>query len=155
MTPTLPSPSTSSGHRLVEGEGRGEGVAAVNARGCSSTSTVWRFTTGDKTAIEYPERAAGFALEQNYPNPFSDLTTIRFAPGTTDARSHLEKVKISVHDRLGREIAVLFDGAAEAGAHEVIFDIRNLRHSIPSGVYFYRLSSSRSIQTRAMVLLPR
>jgi len=68
-------------------------------------------------------------LEQNFPNPFNPATTIRFVlPAASD-------VRLSVHDLIGREVAVLVNGKKMAGSHEVRFDASTLS----SGVYIVRL----------------
>ena len=74
---------------------------------------------------------AGVTLGRNYPNPFAGTTTIPFALA---ASAH---VRITVHDVLGREIAVVTDQTWPSGAHDVAFDGR----SLPAGAYFYRLEA--------------
>jgi hypothetical protein len=59
------------------------------------------------------------------------------------------KVRLTVHDLLGRECAVLVDEDQISGAHEVVFDAARLA----GGVYFYRLSSGGENIVRKMVLL--
>ncbi|KAB2907368.1 MAG: T9SS type A sorting domain-containing protein [Ignavibacteriales bacterium] len=84
-----------------------------------------------------------FDLSQNYPNPFNPSTVIKYSidkPG---------KVRLTVHDLLGRECAVLVDEDQISGAHEVVFDAARLA----GGVYFYRLSSGGENIVRKMVLL--
>ncbi len=73
-----------------------------------------------------------FALEQNYPNPFNPATTISYALPQSS------RVRLSVFNMLGQEIAVLADGLESAGYRSATFDAG----SIPSGVYFYRLRVS-------------
>ncbi len=66
-------------------------------------------------------------LLSNYPNPFRDATTLRFQlarPG---------RVRLAVHDVLGRVVAMPVDGFMTPGDHRLSFDARRL----PSGVYFY------------------
>jgi hypothetical protein len=84
-----------------------------------------------------------YVLQQNYPNPFNPSTRITFAipkSGYTTLR---------VFDMLGREVASLFDGMAEAGWYEVAFHAPTLS----SGVYLYRLESAGSVSTKKMVLM--
>ena len=84
-----------------------------------------------------------FRLDQNYPNPFNPATTIPFTlerPG---------KVRLSVFDVLGREVAVLIDGQRGVGAQEIIFKAADL----PSGVYLYRLETEERVEIRQMTLL--
>lgn len=75
-----------------------------------------------------------FWLSQNYPNPFSNTTTIPFAFQT--ARN--ARVVLSVYDMLGREVTRLYDGAAgEAPTH-----IQFSSAGVPSGAYVARLISA-------------
>ncbi len=79
---------------------------------------------------------------KNYPNPFNPETNISYSLGRAT------NVKITVYDRLGREITVLFDGAQSEGEHTVSFNAS----SLPSGIYFYRLKTSEKTEVRKMVL---
>lgn len=63
-----------------------------------------------------------------FPNPFRDITNIQFT-------TNREWVRLSIVDRLGREVSILLDRQLEAGEHQVAFDGRGL----PAGAYFYRL----------------
>jgi len=85
----------------------------------------------------------GLTLEQNFPNPFNPVTEIRWS---MPARGH---VVISLHDLLGREVAVLADHVYEAGSHALSFDGTQLS----SGVYVYRLRAGAASSARRMVLL--
>lgn len=82
-------------------------------------------------------------LSQNYPNPFNPVTTIRFELPVS------ETVRLEVFDILGQRIAVLTEGALQAGIHEVRFDAANLS----SGMYVYRLQTGNSVLTRKMMLI--
>ncbi|MBN1447371.1 MAG: 5'-nucleotidase C-terminal domain-containing protein [Bacteroidetes bacterium] len=68
-------------------------------------------------------------LQQNYPNPFTSGTSIRV---TLPSIMH---ATITVHDAMGREVAVLADRNFEAGTHSLLFHADGL----PSGLYFCRL----------------
>lgn len=56
---------------------------------------------------------------------------------------------LKVFDVLGREVANLADGVYEAGKYEVNFDAGNL----PSGVYFYNLTTSSNSISKKMLLV--
>ncbi len=79
----------------------------------------------------------------NYPNPFNSSTVIRYS---LDAPSH---VKLTIFNILGNQIAILLDLDSPAGLHEIVWDGSDL----PSGVYFYRLTTSEETLTRRMTLL--
>jgi len=84
-----------------------------------------------------------FNLEQNYPNPFNPSTKISWQSPV----SSLQVLK--VFDVLGKEIKTLVDEEKEAGYHSVDFNASEL----PSGVYFYKLSAGKYVETKKMILL--
>ncbi|MDQ7816585.1 MAG: T9SS type A sorting domain-containing protein [Melioribacteraceae bacterium] len=100
---------------------------------------------------EEPEFPSGYELFQNYPNPFNPSTTIQYSiPSTGTKRiSSLYHVTLKVYDLLGREAATLVDGEKSPGNYKV--EWKSL--SLPSGVYYYRLTAGNFLQTRKMVLL--
>lgn len=91
--------------------------------------------------IEAPQPAT-FVLEQNYPNPFNPSTTITF---TVPVEA---KVTLKVYDVLGKEVAELINDYHPAGTYQVPFD----GHNLPSGVYFYTLTTPEYSMTKKMVL---
>jgi hypothetical protein len=100
-----------------------------------------------------------YELQQNYPNPFNPTTTVRYFVGGVVAPSgafssgvegpDANHVRLAVYDLLGREVAVLVDGEAQPGIHEVSFDASKLA----SGVYTYRLQAGEFVQSRKMMVL--
>jgi hypothetical protein len=101
--------------------------------------------TGQTVAVEElgGELPATVSLDQNYPNPFNPTTSIEFR---LDATS---QVRLSVHDVLGREVAVLIDGVQTAGNYRTQFDARGLA----SGTYLYRLTTPAGTVSKTMMLL--
>ena len=95
-------------------------------------------------AVQAPE---SFALDSNYPNPFSGTTTIQFALPQS------EQVELTVYDALGRRVATLVDQELPAGRHQVTWDGRTLSSPLSSGVYFYRLRAGDFTATRRMTLV--
>ncbi len=65
-------------------------------------------------------------------------------PSTADRR-----VRVSVFDLLGREVAVLVDEEKPEGSYTATW----YAVAVPSGVYFGRLSAVTFTQTRTMLLL--
>jgi len=86
---------------------------------------------------------AEFSLEQNYPNPFNPTTTITFSVGTYSHTS------LRVYDVLGREVATIFSGELSAGNYSKQWKA----NAMPSGIYFYRLQSGHSTETKKLILL--
>jgi hypothetical protein len=56
---------------------------------------------------------------------------------------------LTVYDALGKVVQVLVNQELSPGTYEVDFDGNNL----PSGVYYYTLSSNHFNQTKKMVLI--
>lgn len=79
---------------------------------------------------------------KNYPNPFNPTTTISYLLKETG------HVKLTVYDRLGREVKVLVDETQGPGTHTVEFD----GSSYPSGIYFYRIKMNDKIEVKKMIL---
>jgi hypothetical protein len=83
-------------------------------------------------------------LLQNYPNPFNPMTRIQYQV------EHTGPISLRVYDLLGREVATLVNGIAEAGRHyDVMFDGRECA----SGVYYYVLQAGGKSDVRKMLLL--
>jgi hypothetical protein len=84
-----------------------------------------------------------FSLAQNYPNPFNPSTNISYTLKNSG------KVRLSVYDLLGREVAVLANEIQTAGAHEARFSAGGMS----SGIYFYKLQTGNEVITKKMMLL--
>ena len=100
------------------------------------------------TVVEGPTAGAedapgAFRLAEAWPNPFNPSTTLEYELGAT------AEVRLSVHDALGREVAVLEQGLRPAGVHEVRFDATGRS----SGLYFAVLESEGRSQARKLLLL--
>lgn len=93
-----------------------------------------------KKGTEIPKR---FFTSQNFPNPFNPSTKILYELPTEG------NVILSVYDITGKEIAVLVNERKPAGTYEIVFDTSGL----PSGIYYYKLTSGNFSETRKMVLL--
>jgi hypothetical protein len=85
-----------------------------------------------------------FLLAQNYPNPFNPTTIIQFAVSKSGPAT------MKVYNILGQEVATLFDENAQA---ERIYTAHFDGAGLPSGVYWYSLTSSGQSVTKRMLLL--
>ncbi len=89
-----------------------------------------------------------FMLAQNYPNPFNPTTTIRYA------LSRREHMSLTVHDLLGRPVAVLIDAQQSPGWHEVQWSGTNrLGQVASSGVYVMRLRAGDFTRSRKILMV--
>jgi hypothetical protein len=104
-----------------------------------------RFTLvlGPKAAVERAreELLPSSISLANYPNPFTEQTTIRYTlPEDGD-------VQVVVYDLLGRAVRHLVDGYQTAGQHEIVVD----GSALPSGTYVYRLQAGETFETGRFV----
>ena len=91
--------------------------------------------------IEDPT-VTGLALGQNSPNPYNNITNIKF----TLPENGL--VKLSVTDILGQEIAVPVNGMRDSGTHIIEFS----SESIAPGIYYYNLDFNGERITKKMLI---
>jgi subtilisin family serine protease len=84
-----------------------------------------------------------FRLYQNYPNPFNPSTIISFDMPKDGYAS------LKIFNTLGQEVASLVDGNIKAGSYQKAFNAVNL----PSGVYFYKLTTESFSDVRKMTLV--
>lgn len=90
------------------------------------------------------ENPQEYEMSQNYPNPFNSTTRIKYNIPKSS------RISIVVYDVNGKEVVKLINGEfKETGIHTVKFEAGDLT----SGVYFYRMISSKLIQTRKLVIL--
>lgn len=88
-------------------------------------------------------RVRAFALEQNYPNPARDVTTIRFSlPAAAEA-------EVAVYDLAGRRVAATLSAACPEGENEITVNVSDLA----PGVYTYRLEAGGAAAARKMVVV--
>ena len=82
-------------------------------------------------------------LYNNYPNPFNPSTIFKFQLPTSSVAT------LKVYDILGNVVATLFNNEEmQKGEHEIEFD----GSTLPSGVYFYKLSTPTFSQTKKLLL---
>ncbi|HUT63519.1 MAG TPA: T9SS type A sorting domain-containing protein [Anaerolineae bacterium] len=82
-------------------------------------------------------------LSHNYPNPFNAATTI---PYKLENDVH---VRLSVHNILGQQVALLENSEVQAGYHNIIWNADGL----PGGLYLYRLETDEYVTCKAMMLV--
>jgi hypothetical protein len=85
-------------------------------------------------AFRTSDPAGPLELKQNYPNPFSAATEIRYITPNTG------HILLRVFNAIGAEITVLVDDTKQGGEYAIHFDGSNY----PSGQYTYVLEFSSS-----------
>jgi len=84
-----------------------------------------------------------YDISQNYPNPFTPSTTIRYQIPQDGM------VTLKVYDILGREVKTLVNEVKTKGRYEVNFDASNLA----SGLYIYEIKSGSYKASKKMTLI--
>lgn len=119
-------------------------VRAINLGGEGPWSPVWNFRTGlvglNQTGSKMP---SAFKLYVNYPNPFNPVTKIRF---DIPEQSF---TKLMIYDISGKEVLMTVNRELNPGSYEAEFNASNL----PSGVYFYKLTSGKFTDVKKMILV--
>lgn len=102
-----------------------------------------------ETAINQTQVQTQTKLEQNYPNPFSTITTI---PYQLNEASHVE---LSVFNFLGEKLTILVNQHQQPGHYKFDWDAKDDKgNSLPNGLYFYRFEiNNHSIQVKKATLI--
>ena len=90
----------------------------------------------------------GFALEQNFPNPFNPTTTIQYELPENAF------VNIRIYDLNGRLVNTLVNAQKSAGYKAIKWaGVDNKGKAVSAGLYLYTIEAGEFIQTKKMVLL--
>ncbi len=124
-------------------------VAVGNGSHASSINVTLNSATSVQEAAALPK---AFALEQNYPNPFSrNGGTETAIPYQLAGRS---KVSLVIYNALGQEVRTLISATQEAGTYKVSWDGKDHRgRQLPTGVYLFRLQTGDLTFTKKMIYL--
>jgi hypothetical protein len=132
-------------------------VSTVAVNGALNDSTDWSVVAveirpqaaaglakreGTLAASETSAIPAAFQLEQNYPNPFSQVPRFVGNPGTVIgfALPAAGKVVVKIYSETGQLVRTLVDGDMAAGRHTVRWNGRNqLGNAVAAGIYLYQI----------------
>ncbi len=90
---------------------------------------------------------AEYYLSQNYPNPFSGKTTIKYSlPAET-------RVKLMVYNSKGEMIMKLVDEIKSAGTYEIEFELQSTGTSLTETTFFYHLEAGSYSSLKKMTLM--
>jgi len=103
---------------------------------------LWMEASGLLTGFDEQPKAGHMAqLNQNYPNPFSETTTIEYS------LDHPGCIQLSIYNVLSRQVFVLADACTTAGRHSVTLKAGELS----AGVYECVLVTKDAVFARKMV----
>ncbi len=146
--------TNNKGFEVQKNSGSGfQTIAFVNGNGTSTQSHAYTYSDNNVSEGQYTYRLRQvdfdgtseysnsvevnvttphvYALSQNYPNPFNPSTQINFSLANDS------KVKLTVFDVLGQEVATLLNQNITAGSHSINFNASHLN----SGVYLYKIEA--------------
>ena len=90
----------------------------------------------------------GFALEQNFPNPFNPVTSLRYELPEDGF------VNISIFDMMGRKVKTLINDSQTSGYKGIKWNATNNKNeSVSAGLYLYILQAGEFRKTKKMMLL--
>lgn len=105
---------------------------------------ILRYNGAGATGISvHPADGPSAVLFQNAPNPFPTQTQFAFRVAQTGP------VSLKIYDLAGREVATVVNDELVPGEYTREFEVGPLA----SGVYYYRLTTPNTVQTRQMVIL--
>ena len=111
--------------------------------GYGISDTLWITVNIINAVGEEPAAPQGYALENNYPDPFNPTTTIGYR---LPFRSH---VMLLIYDVLGKTVATLVNEQQNAGTYSISFNAGGLS----SGTYFYRLQAGTFTETKKLTVI--
>jgi hypothetical protein len=161
LDPVNPSQAAGKGYNdldnveVVEVDSPGEGRWMIRVRGTVVPEAPQEYTVVlpyeyPSAGMETPEhRPQGFRLFQNTPNPFSQLTLIRFD------LPEASPIRLRVYDTRGRAVKTLIDEPLKsAGRHIAYWDgTGDEGRALAPGVYFYRIETGQDSRTQRTVLI--
>ena len=132
----------------------GQQIASIQLDGSAAEASTdlepegtYRLNGSDAKDMRVDIGPEEFALEGNYPNPFTQATTIPYQ------LSESADVTLEVYDMLGRKIGTLVDKQQSSGQYEVNVNQSKVGQSLSSGVYIYRLEAGDFQDTGKMTVV--
>ncbi len=121
---------------------------SMRLEACDDSVWVSRLFNPNVTSASELPPPTSFRLGQSYPNPVHANAQLHFRFDIDAARQL--PLRLQIFDRLGREVARVFDRRFPPGSHLVAWSSAGLR----PGVYFYRLVSGEGMRTGTLTVIP-
>ncbi|MFH1121882.1 MAG: FG-GAP-like repeat-containing protein [Bacteroidota bacterium] len=119
-------------------------LRTVDAAYIGSNIATGEFNIGEIISVdEISNFSSGYNLGQNYPNPFSSKTIIKYKIPFEGPAS------LTVYNTAGKEIVTLVNEVKQPGSYEVMMDAGGLAE----GIYFYRLQSGIVSETKKLTVM--
>ena len=133
----LASGATGSNDGDVSGNHGGAEDAWLVDLGCSANEIA---------AIASNNKTGNFKLN-NFPNPFSNTTTISFS------LQKAQKVSVQIFDKNGTLVKILANEEMQAGTHQLIWNARDINgNAAEAGVYLLNMQAGSYVETTKLVI---
>jgi hypothetical protein len=119
----------------------------------NQNKTLWfgieKYGYGINTLFEEDEnKKLNFNIEQNFPNPFNNSTTIKYS------LAQAANLRIIIYDALGRKVKTLLDNKQTAGIYQVLWNGKNdYGYEVGSGTYFIYFSAGDFSNSKKLIYL--
>jgi len=126
-------------------------ILEVNGAGCEFALDDIYWEGGGTVSViegEFGNTPTRFSLNNNFPNPFNPVTTLRYN------LPEQAQVTLTIYDPMGREITQLVNDTQEAGFRSIQWDATtNAGQPVSAGLYLYTIQAGNFRQTKKMILL--
>ena len=126
-------------------------ILEVNGAGCEFALDDIYWEGGGTVSViegELGKTPIKYSLNNNYPNPFNPLTTIRYDLPEDGF------VNVTIYDMMGRTVKIMVTEEQNAGIKSVQWDATDsFGKPVSAGVYLYQIQAGEYMQTKKMVLL--
>lgn len=125
------------------------GQVAIEKVSDGSTDVFQGFWVPDenKVGVEEQINAAQSTKLSNYPNPFSNQTTIHYE------LDNISNITIRIYDVMGNIIREVYNGEQNDGAHEIVWDAKDINgQELSSGSYIFELTVNPTNGSTAFVV---
>ena len=135
FTPTLKNTTTTAS--IVFTHNASGSPSTVPVSGASGSGQIVGQVAVSSSISNLTAAPEEYAIAQNFPNPFNPTTTIAYY------LPEASRVRLSVFNILGQEVATLVDGEVREGVQTLDWNASsNAGSALPSGLYFYRLHAT-------------
>jgi hypothetical protein len=126
---------------MITRDGVGVGIARYNFN-------ITQDSINNPDSVNNPDTVVTFILNEklnlgNYPNPFTEKTTLRFLVSAP------ETISITIYNSQGQKVRQLLTANFEPGEHQVDFIPENL----PEGIYYCRLAGNKRSESCKLLFL--
>ena len=101
----------------------------------------------DFTGVPETMNTSRYRLFSNFPNPFTDLTTIRY----TIPRD--SRVIMKIYDLTGKEVSTLVDREMPGGSYEVTWDSREFSDGIYVCSFYAQSTGSNDVVWKSIRMI--